>query len=71
MSRILEQERDIVIASPPLEATDHQVENIRWPEVFYERGLAVNVLYTLDNPKEGGLSGERCNRLGDDSGGDL
>jgi len=49
---ILEQERDIVISSPPLEATDFQVENIRWPEVFYESGLAINVLYTLDNPKK-------------------
>ena len=26
-----------------------QVENIRWPCVFYESGLAVNVLYTLDD----------------------
>jgi hypothetical protein len=49
--RILKAERDIVIASPPLEATDFQVENIRWPEVFYESGLAINVLYTLDGEK--------------------
>ena len=41
-----------MIASPPLEATDFQVENIRWPEVFYESGLAINVLYTLDDPKK-------------------
>lgn len=47
--RILEAERGIVIASPPLEATDIQVENIRWPYVFYESGLAINVLYTLDD----------------------
>ena len=46
--RILEEERDIVIASPPLEATTFQVENIRWTYVFYESGLSVNVLYTLD-----------------------
>lgn len=49
--RILQEERGIVIASPPLEATDFQVENIRWPYVFYESGLAINVLYTLDGPK--------------------
>jgi hypothetical protein len=48
--RILREERGIVIASPPLEATDFQVENIRWPSVFYENGLAINVLYTLDDP---------------------
>ena len=52
VAKILKQERDIVIASPPLEATDFEVENIRWPEVFYENGLAINVLYTLDNPKK-------------------
>jgi hypothetical protein len=47
--RILEEERGIVIASRPLEATDMQVENIRWPYVFYESGLAINVLYSLDD----------------------
>jgi hypothetical protein len=47
--RILKEERDIVIASPPLEATDFQVENIRWPGVFYESGLAINVLYSLED----------------------
>src|SRR6266513_2156506 len=34
--RILKEERNIVIASPPLEATSFQVENIRWTYVFYE-----------------------------------
>src|SRR5438309_5877234 len=41
--RILKDERDIVISSPPLEATDFQVENIRWVYVFYESGLSINV----------------------------
>ena len=49
--RILEEERGIVIASPPLEATSFQVENIRWTYVFYESGLSINVLYTLDGGK--------------------
>jgi hypothetical protein len=48
VSRILE-ERDIVIASPPLEATTFQVENIRFDYVFYESGLSINALYTLDD----------------------
>src|SRR6201985_3663939 len=48
--RILEEERDIVIASPPLEATAFQVENIRMAYVFYESGLSVNVMYTVDGP---------------------
>src|ERR1700691_4683344 len=48
--RILKEERAIVIASPPLEATAFQVDNIRWTYVFYESGLSINVLYTLDGP---------------------
>jgi hypothetical protein len=47
--RILEEERDIVIASPPLEATAFQVENIRMAYVFYESGLSINVMYTVDD----------------------
>src|SRR6187397_1053070 len=47
--RILEEERGIVIASPPLQATTFEVENIRWTYVFYESGLSINVLYTLDD----------------------
>jgi len=50
--RILKEERDIVIASPPLEATEFQVEDIRWAYVFYESGLSVNVLWPLDDPKK-------------------
>ena len=50
--RILKEERDIVIASPPLEATTVEVKNIRWPYIFYENGLSINVVYTLDNPKK-------------------
>jgi hypothetical protein len=49
--RVLKEEREIVVTSPPLEATAFQVENIRWTYVFYESGLSINVLYTLDGPK--------------------
>jgi hypothetical protein len=45
--RILEEERDIVIASPPLEATAFEVEGIRMAYVFYESGLSINVMYTI------------------------
>jgi len=48
--RILKEERGLVIASRPLEATAFQVENIRWTYVFYESGLSINVLYTIDDP---------------------
>jgi hypothetical protein len=47
--RILREERDIVIASRPLEATEFQVENIRMAYVFYESGLSINVMYTIDD----------------------
>lgn len=50
--KILEKERGIVIASPALEATVVPVPNIKWAHVFYESGLAINVLYTLDDPKK-------------------
>jgi hypothetical protein len=46
---ILKEERGIVIAARPLEATEFQVENIRMAYVFYEDGLSVNVMYTLDD----------------------
>lgn len=41
------KERDLVIASEPLEATDFVVDGVRWTYVFYASGLAVNLLYTL------------------------
>jgi hypothetical protein len=49
--RILKVERDIVIASRPLEATSFEVENIRWTYVFYENGLSINVLYRIGGGK--------------------
>jgi len=47
--QILKEERDIVISSRPLEATAFQVENIRMAYVFYESGLSINVMYTVDD----------------------
>jgi hypothetical protein len=52
VNRILEEEREIVIGSRPLEATAFQVENIRIAYVFYENGLSINVMYTIDDPKK-------------------
>jgi hypothetical protein len=50
--RILKEERDIVVSSRPLEATAFQVENIRMAYVFYENGLSINVMYTVDQGKK-------------------
>ena len=52
VNRVLKEERGIEFAAKPLETSIFQVENIRWAFVFYEDGLGVNVLYTLDNPKK-------------------
>ena len=52
VNRILKEERDIVIASRPLEATELHVDNIRWAYVFYESGLSINVLYTIDSAEK-------------------
>jgi hypothetical protein len=47
VSRILAEERDIVIASRPLEVSMFELENVSWTYVFYESGLEINVLYDL------------------------
>jgi hypothetical protein len=51
VNRVL-KERDIEFDAKPLETSLFQVENIRWAYVFYEDGLSVNVLYTLDDAKK-------------------
>jgi hypothetical protein len=50
--RILKNERHIVVSSRPLEATAFQIDNIRMAYVFYESGLSINVMYTVDDPKK-------------------
>lgn len=52
VTRILQEEREIVIASCPLAATDFVVDGIRMTYVFYESGLSINVLYTIDDGGE-------------------
>ncbi len=45
---ILAEERDLYIASTPLEACEFEVDGTRWSYVFYESGLSINVMYSLD-----------------------
>ena len=52
VDRILREERDIEFAVKPLETARFEVEGIRMAYVFYEDGLAVNVMYTIDDPKK-------------------
>jgi hypothetical protein len=51
VNRIL-KERDLRFAAKPLETSRFQVENIKFAYVFYEDGLEINVMYTVDNPKK-------------------
>jgi hypothetical protein len=48
VTRILADERDLHIASRPLEATTFEVDGLRMDYVFYESGLAINVMYAID-----------------------
>ncbi|GMK40396.1 hypothetical protein PCCS19_34520 [Paenibacillus sp. CCS19] len=52
VNRVLKEERNIEFAAKPLQTSLFQVENIRWAFVFYEDGLGINVLYTVDDPKK-------------------
>jgi hypothetical protein len=47
LSRILADERGIVISARPLEATSFEVGGLRMTYVFYESGLVVNVMYGI------------------------
>jgi hypothetical protein len=42
-------EKELSFASPPLEATAFVAGGIRFAYVFYESGLALNVMYTIDD----------------------
>ena len=52
VNRILNEERNIEFAAKPLETSRFQVENIKFTYVFYEDGLGINVMYTVDDPKK-------------------
>jgi hypothetical protein len=52
VGRILKEEREIEFAAKPLETSRFEVEGIRMAYVFYEDGLAVNVMYSIENPKK-------------------
>ena len=49
VTRILADERDLAISARPLEVTSFEVAGIRMAYVFYESGLSVNVMYTIED----------------------
>lgn len=52
VNNILLSEREIKISSKPLETSEFVVDGIKWTYVFYESGLSINVMYTLNDPKK-------------------
>jgi hypothetical protein len=52
VNKILQTERGIKIHSSPLETSAFEVGGIKWTYVFYESGLSINVMYTLNDPKK-------------------
>jgi hypothetical protein len=52
VKNILLLERDIKISSKPLEISEFVVDGIKWTYVFYESGLSINIMYTLNDPKK-------------------
>ena len=49
IEEILRSEREIVIVSPALEVSAFEAGGIRFAYVFYESGLSINVMYTIDD----------------------
>ena len=54
INTLLKEERDLAFSATPLEIAQlHLVEEgILWTHVFYQDGLAINILYELENPKK-------------------
>lgn len=46
------KERDLVIESPPLETSAFVTGGIRFAYVFYQSGLAINVMYGLEDGEQ-------------------
>jgi hypothetical protein len=51
VNRIL-AERSLTISARPLEATSFEADGIRMAYVFYESGLSVNVMYSVEDGKK-------------------
>jgi hypothetical protein len=63
VTKVLKDERDIVIGSKPLEAAVVNVENIKWTYVFYESGLSINALYELDDAGKRAVGFKLCEEM--------
>jgi hypothetical protein len=52
VNKILQIERNIKISSKPLETSSFVVDNIKFTYIFYESGLAINVMYSINDPRK-------------------
>jgi hypothetical protein len=52
VNNILLIERNIKISSKPLETSEFVVDVIKWTYIFYESGLSINVMYSINDPKK-------------------
>ena len=48
VNNILATERNLVISARPLEVSSFEVDGLRMTYVFYESGLAINVMYGIE-----------------------
>ena len=60
VSRVLADERKLVISARPLEVTSFEVEGIRWTYVFYESGLSINVMYGIKDGEKRAVGFKLC-----------
>lgn len=60
VGHILKEERGIELAAKPLETARFQVDNLKFAYVFYEDGLAVNVMYAVDDVKKRAVGFKLC-----------
>lgn len=63
VAKVLREERGLVIAARPLEAVEFHVEGVRWTYVFYESGLSINVLYTLEDAGKRAVGFKLCDGM--------
>ena len=63
LHKIIREERKFELASKALETSQFQVENIRFTYVFYQNGLAVNVMWTVDDPKKRAVGFKLCDGM--------
>lgn len=52
VNRILKTERNLEIRATPLETSTFQVDGLKMTYVFYENGLAINVMYSVDDARK-------------------